>query len=116
MRPLTVVVRVTSNGVVDICIITSALQKQSSIAHILNPALRRPVSIFFCAELQKSAKIASFDWRPGRILLINILDNLLVRCLLAEILILLSIGLHPQCFNRRTIRVSQRQQAKATLP
>src|SRR5207253_2917508 len=50
------------------------------------------------------------------ILLLNILDNLLVRCLLAEILILLSIGQQPQCFDRRTMWMSHRQRSRPHFP
>ena len=85
--------------------------------------MKIPLRRQFGAELQKSAKIGQFYWRPANsigaqseISYFNTVETFLVRDLLAEILIRLSIGPQPQCFDRRTMRIFQRQQPKTGLP
>jgi hypothetical protein len=58
-------------------------------------------------ELQKSAKIGQFYWRPtnsigaqSEIFYSMVLDNFLVRGLLLDVLIRLSIGPQPSSFDR----------------
>jgi hypothetical protein len=54
--------------------------------------------------------------RQTRILLFNIFESFLVRRLLAKILIRLSIGPQPQSFDRGTMWLFQRQQARSRFP
>jgi hypothetical protein len=76
----------------------------------------------FGAKLQKSAKIGHLYWLPANsigaqseisysIFLESFLCSWICRKTHSSF-----IGPHPECFDRRTIRVSQRQHAKAAPP